>query len=169
VRLLGEQTSRGRLDHSHRWLVTSLQHLAPAGAAGVICEALRLSIGVKNCCGCLCKRTMWAAAAIGSPEAIPALVEMIARSPRPQNVQQAAVCIEKIADAHPEAASEALGRQRRRLASAARRLRKRAAATARRPPRRPWDGTEGTPRWFAAVARAQQAVERVVSSLGRGP
>ncbi len=162
VRMLREQVSNGHLASSDRWMVTSLRFLAPMEATRVIVDALRLSIGVKDCCGCLCKRTTWAAAAIGSPEAIPALVDMIAKSHRPQNVQQAAVCIEKIVGAHPDASSEVLGKEERRLSSALRRIRKKAAATPRRPPRMPWDGAEGTPRWVATSMRAEKAVERVV-------
>jgi hypothetical protein len=143
-------------------MVTSLQYVAPGEAANVIVDTLRASIKVTNCCGCLCKRTTLAAAAICSPKAIPALVEMIAKSRRPQNVQQAAVAIEKIAKASPKAASAVLGKEAPHLVSAFRRIRKQTAATPRRSPRKPWDAAEGTPRWFAASARAEKAVERVM-------
>ena len=162
VQLLRAQIEEGYLDHSHRWIVTSLQHLAPLKAASVIADALRLSIKTVNCCGCLRKRTTWTAAAIGSPEAIPALVDMIVELRRPQNVQQAAVCIEKIAKAHPNEASEILGKEKRRLASAAEGIRRHTEATAPCEPSLPWSGARGTPRWFAASARAQKAVERVI-------
>jgi len=162
VQLLREQIKEGYLDHSHRWMVTSLQRLAPSEAGRVIADALRLSIKTENCCGCLRKRTTWAAAAIGSPDAIPSLVEMIVKLSRPQNVQQAAVCIEKIAKARPDEVSRILRKEKRRLASAARRVRKETDATPRRRPKLDWDGSEGTPRWLAASARAQKAVDRVL-------
>jgi hypothetical protein len=162
MRTLRGQLSTGRLASSDRWIVTSLQHLAPAEAAGLIADALRSSIRVKDCCGCLCKRTTWAAAAIGSPDTIPALVEMIAKLRRPQNVQQAAVCIEKIAKAHPDEVSALLRRAKRRLAASATRFRKQTAATPRRKAETPWDSSAGTPRWRAASTRALNAVERVL-------
>ena len=163
IRLLREQIDRGYLDHSHRWMVTSLQYLAPPEAAPVVADALRLSILTTDCCGCLCKRTTRTAVAIGSPEAIPALVEMIARPYRVQNMQQAAVAIEKIAKVHPKAASAALGKKEvTRLRSALRRIRRKTASTPRRPPDIDWRVREGSPRWFAIYARAETAVERVI-------
>lgn len=162
ARILRTQVAKGNLASSDRWMVTSLQYLAPEEAADVIADTLRASIRVTNCCGCLCKRTTWAAAAIGSPKAIPALVEVIDQSRRPQNVQQAAVAIEKIAKAPPKAASAFLRKEAPQLVAAYRRLRKSTAATRKRSPRKPWDAEEGTPRWFAASARAENAVERVM-------
>ena len=162
VQLLRAQIKEGNLDHSHRWMVTSLQRLAPPEAGPVIADALRLSIKTENCCGCLRKRTTWAAAAIGSPDAIPALVEMIVKLSRPQNVQQAAVCIEKIAKARPDEVSRILRKEKRRLTSAVKRIRKETDAAPRRRPKLDWDGSEGTPRWLAATARAQKAVDRVL-------
>jgi len=166
VKSLRAQIRKGYLDHSHRWMITSLQKLAPPEAASVIADALRLSIKTKNCCGCLRKRTTWAAAAIGSPKAIPALIEMMVKLSRPQNVQQAAVCIEKIAKVSPKEASKVLQKEKRRLASAAKRFAEETDATPRRKPKVRWDGAEGTPRWLAASGRAQKAVERVLRLAG---
>jgi hypothetical protein len=87
---------------------------------------------------------------------------MIVALRRPQNLHQAAVCIEKIAKAHPDGASELLRKEKRRLASAAQRFRMETEAKPRREPKAPWDSSAGTPRWFAASARAQKAIERVL-------
>jgi hypothetical protein len=161
--MLRAQVAEGHFSSSDRWMVTSLQCVAPEQAADVIVEALQASIKVTDCCGCLCKRTTWAAAAIGSPKAIPALVEMIASPHRVQNMQQAAVAIEKIAKVHPKAASAALGKKEvSDLRSALRRIRRKTASTPRRPPDPDWRVREGSPRWFAVYARAQRAVERVM-------
>ena len=162
-RLLQAQLDEGYLDHSHRWMVTALQWLAPPEAAGVVAEAVRLSIETTNCCGCLRKRVTWAAAAVGSPEAIPALVEMIVRLRRPQNVQQAAVCIEKLAKARPEEALPMLGEHVGSLRSTLAELEIEVAGTRRKTPTTSWDGSKGTPRWEAAMQKAVRALARVVA------
>jgi len=163
VRSLQSQVDEGYLDHSHRWMVTALQCLAPPEAAGVMAEAVRLSIETTNCCGCLRKRATWAAAAIGSPEAVPALAEMIVRLRRPQNVQQAAVCIEKLFEAQPEQVRPLLRERVGSLSSALAELESEATGTRRKTPTKAWDGSRGTPGWSAAMDRAVKAVGRVVA------
>jgi len=161
--LLRAPMDEGYLDHSHRWMVTALQYLAPPGAADVVADAVRMSIDTVNCCGCLRKRATWAAAAIGSPKAIPALVEMIVRLRRPQNVHQAAVCIEKLCRAQPEEVLPMVRERAEGLRSALVELEAEAEGTAPAEPATSWDGSEGTPRWSGAMDRALKAVGRVVA------
>ena len=54
---------RGALDHTHRWLVTALQFLAPAEAGELVTRALGESIHLVDCCGCVRNRLMRAAGA----------------------------------------------------------------------------------------------------------
>jgi len=163
MQMLQAQMDEGSLDHSHRWLVTALRHLAPPEAADVVADAVRMSIDTVNCCGCLRKRATWAAAAIGSPKAIPALVAMIVRLRRPQNVHQAAVCIEKLCRVQPEEVLPLLQERAEGLRSALVALEAEAEGTAPAEAATSWDGSEGTPRWSGAMDRALKAVGRVVA------
>jgi hypothetical protein len=161
--LLQAQLDEGYLDHSHRWMITALQWLDPPEAAGVVTQALRLAIETTNCCGCLRKRATWTAAAIGSPEAIPPLVEMILKLRRPQNVQQAAVCIEKLAAKHPARVLPLLRERVDALTSALAELEDEADCAGRVEPATSWDGSTGTPAWSGAMSRATKAVRRVIA------
>lgn len=163
IQRLRAQLDQGYLDHTHRWLLTALQCLAPPEAADVVAEAVRTSIETTNCCGCLRKRATWAAAALGSPQAVPALVEMIVRLRRPQNVQQAAVCLEKLVAASPRQALPLLQARADELQAALVEMQTESAEAPRQEPARSWDGSRGTPRWEAAVDRALKALERVVA------
>jgi len=134
------------LSPEHRWLVTSLQYLAPPDAGDVLTEALRQSIHMTNCCGCTRNRAIRALGAIRPPQAIPALADVICQVDNAAHKQLAAVCIEKIVKARGQPAAALL---RTSLASLRRELGRLGQGAASARP--------------AAAKRAAQAIARIAA------
>ena len=54
--VLEEVVERGAPDATHRWVVTALQFLAPPDAGDLVAKALRKSVHLTHCCGCVRNR-----------------------------------------------------------------------------------------------------------------
>jgi len=167
LRQLEQVVSSGSLGPEHRWLVTALQFLGSVDAGDVLTEALRQSIHLKNCCGCVRNRLMRALGAIRPPQAIPALADVVCQVENPVHKQLAAVCIEKTVKARGSETGPLLRGQRARLLRVFNRL-KRAVATTRSPtPLKGLSYAGGRPRWSAAMDRATKAIRRVLKQCER--
>ena len=165
-RMLAEVVKRKSLTSSHRWLVTTLQFLAPPDAGDVLTAALKQSINMKNCCGCTENRLIRAVGAITPPQAIPALVEVVSHERNPVHKNLAAACMKKMVRGRGPEAAAPLHNERARLRRALDRLEKEVASTRPVKPARPWNVVPGSPKWFAAAQRAAKAITHLLERAG---
>ena len=147
----------------HRWLITTLQFLAPPEAGKIITEALKQAINLEGCCGCTLNRLLRAAGEIRPPQAIPALVDVICQEDSPIHKHLAAVCIEKIMKVHDGQARAALLDEKNRLRRELDSLENQLATTKLVTPDRPWHQPPGSPRWVAAVKRTIKAIASLLA------
>jgi len=162
-RLLEEVVSKRALAPTHRWLITALQFLAPPAADDLLTRTLAQAINLNGCCGCTLNRTMRALGAIGPPQAIPVLVDVIRDAEHPRHKHLAAVCVEKIVRSRGAEAEAILTRHAARLRPELNRLQEQVAVTKPATPARPWLRPPGSPGWLAAANRAVKGIERLLS------
>lgn len=162
-RQLEQVVADGSLSHDHRWLVTTLQFLAPPEAGEVVTQALKQAITLEDCCGCTLNRLIRTLGAIRPPEAVPALVDVVCQADQPRHQHLAAVCTGKIVQARDGDAMALLHDQAPRLRRQLSRLTKQVARTRAVTPEKPWDQPPGSPGWFAAAARAVKAITRLLA------
>ena len=163
---LAKAVSAGNLDHAHRWLVTTLQFLAPPDAGELVTRALGRTIHLTNCCGCVRNRLLRTVGAIRPVGAVPALVDIICKVDNPAHKQLAVVCIEKIVKARGAEASALLANQKSGLRRELNRLKKAVVTTKRVTPPKPWIHTPGSAGRLAATARAINAISRLLTQRG---
>ncbi len=163
VRRLEEIVTSGSLSHEHRWIVTALQYLAPPGAADIATRALAQAIDLDKCCGCTRNRLMRTLGEIRPVEAIPVLVDVICDVADPVHKHRAAVCVEKILDAHNRQAASLLIERSSRVRGELGRLQAELAETAPVALRTPWDRSKGTSRWANNQRKAIRGISRLLA------
>jgi len=162
----------------HRWMITTLQYLAPPEAAAPLIEGLRQYIRRRDVClhardqpmicACVPSRLMRALDHIRPVEAIPVLVDFIEEVDNPIHRQMAASCIEKIVREHGDPAVVAVSGEAPRLASSLQSLEQELALTPPGDPDGPRHDALGSSIWQKRMAKATKAIRRVLACAGQG-